>query len=250
MPLEPRDPALASIVAATVHVANGSGVVIHPPGGVPVIATAAHLVKESEAQRVWKGGVTESCHVVGWDEDLDVAVLTTDAMPPIAPPLQVARPDQDLAPGDAIWVSGFPSGWKDWTPVIVPGTVAGVGEDCWLTLDGTWGHSGGPVCRIVDGVALVSAILRGRAGPVHQSLVAIRGVLKKSGPLLENFRELVAEMERRGTDAAEVSLLRFLISNERANTKTGERILDLLEQHFRTGFVRVASGSDLRRKLP
>ena len=179
---EPRDPALATLARATVRVGTGSGVVISGPS-VPLIATAEHVLEGDEPATVQKGSIFGEACVVRRDADLDVALLT----PPrelealtSSVALDVADGDEVARPGDAIWGAGFPDGLRGANPVLVPGAVASVGEQSWANLDGTWGNSGGPICRIVDGKPVVVGVLLGRAGLPRDELGELIGDLQPS----------------------------------------------------------------------
>ncbi|HZL18535.1 MAG TPA: serine protease [Polyangia bacterium] len=135
MTTEPRDPALAALARATVHVGTGSGVVIWPPNSALLIATAAHVVRTGEVHLVRKGAVFDGRPVIAHDEQLDLALLTAPTALEAAA-LEITDETTDALPGDGIWAAGFPQGWDGPEPVVVPGTIAASATRAGSTLTG------------------------------------------------------------------------------------------------------------------
>jgi hypothetical protein len=249
MPIEPRDPALVALFRATVRLqtksGSGSGVVIRGPSG-PLVATAAHIFNRDEQPIIRKSGLLAEGSVVGRDPERDVALLMAPSeLGQVA--LELADDEDPARPGDAIWGAGFPAGLEGTDPALVPGVVATVGEKNWANLDGTWGNSGGPICAIRETGPKVVGILLGRAGDVNRTLQSFRSMVEFATQKIVEFGPLFEQVATAsGTDPA---LPRVLMSGQRLSLDTSRRVLELLEEHFRTGFLRFAPVVDLRRLL-
>lgn len=266
MEREPRDPALANIVRATVRVNEGSGVVIRN-GMAILIATAAHVVRDRETQQVGTSPASNECHLLNSDVDMDTALLT-------APPQfeSVALPMADgcveALPGDQIWGAGYPRGWNGSHALIAAGTVAGLGDQNWLNLDGTWGGSGGPVCRVLGEQAFVAGILLGNAssasGDLRLSVTHFDEAVAAADAWVEHFEGRSAGIERRIAEAGKSNMrseqmkelgtalmfseVALQGSLQAKITSTSQSVLaQLIEDHFRTGFLRFAPVTHLRK---
>lgn len=238
---EPRDPILATIFRATVRVAKGSGVVIRN-GKATLIATAAHVVRGGEMHAVRRGAIFRECSVIARDDDLDVAVLEP---PPELEAAAIAVADEaaEALPGDPICAAGFPRTWVGSEPVIVPGAVAGVGEQSWLNLDGTWGNSGGPICRVVHDQPMVVGILLGNASEASNALDQFDKQTKVIGDRLAAFAESMA------ATTPELQWMRGQMGLMASHMSMAQAVGALVRQHFRTGFVNFAPVADLRKLL-
>lgn len=266
MTTEPRDPALAALARATVRVGTGSGVVIRG-ASVPLIATAAHVLEGDDLPIVRKGSIFGEASVVGRDPDLDVALLTGPReLEALA--LMLASDKEAARPGDQIWGAGFPGGLEGTDPALVPGAIASVGEQSWANLDGTWGNSGGPICRVVDGSALVVGVLLGNASEANELLLrwsqkvaeASEDSARRAAEAKAAIAGLLADIETvcaRGVERSEVHLLMELVGQLFVDQSVSLKIQDqvngftasLIEQHFRAGFLRFAPVADLRKVL-
>jgi Trypsin-like peptidase domain len=234
MPKQPRHRGWAAVVRATVRVGSGSGVVIRS-GSAAVIATAQHVVEDNREHRIrWPEGFADRTVVVR-DESNDLAIL---ASPPELEDfaISVVDADHESEIGDDVCASGFPSGWDETHPVLARGVVAGLGSENWVNLDGTWGNSGGPLCRIMNSRPFVVGILLGRAGDVNEKLADLRKGLEQSRGALQAPKAHLA-----GVNPEWQGLLGVL--------NIAKEISELMEDHFRTGFLRFAAASDLRKLL-
>jgi len=267
MTTDPRDPALAALARATVRVGTGSGVVIRG-ASVPLIATAAHVLNGDELPIVRKGGIFGEASVVSRDRDLDVALLTPPReLEPLA--LKLANEEEGARPGDQIWGAGFPGGLEGTDPVLLPGAIASIGKQNWANLDGTWGNSGGPICRIVDGGAIVVGVLIGNESEPNELLLqwsrkvaeASKDSARRAADAKAATAGLLADIEaacaRGGVERSEVHLLMELVCQILVDQSVSLKIQDqvngfttsLIEQHFRAGFLRFAPVADLRKLL-
>jgi hypothetical protein len=241
MPNEPRVPGLAALFRATVRVADGSGVLIRN-GKTRLVATAAHVVRDGEIHMVRNGIVFGECPVVARDDKLDVALLTPPtALEALA--LDVAEDQAEALPGDPIWAAGFPRGWNGSDPVIVPGTVAGIGEESWLNLDGTWGNSGGPICRLVEGQPMVAGILQGNASEASRGL----DVFEKLAKGMSDHLDAVSDSMYGSTP--DLKFMRGAIGLFASHMSMSEMLGSLVRNHYRTGFVKFTPVGDLRKLL-
>lgn len=155
MSREPRDQALAAMLRATVRVGDASGVVgsgvVIRNGNATLVATAHHVVEGDGPHCIWWRDGFVGATVLAFDEAADVAVL---AAPPQVDDIAVtlANTENEAAIGDDVWATGFPGGWQGADPVLARGVVAGFGpRENWIDIDGTWGNSGGPISRVIDG---------------------------------------------------------------------------------------------------
>jgi hypothetical protein len=220
---------------ATVRVGNGSGVVIRN-GSNTLIATAQHVVEGDGPHRIrWPEGFADET-VLKADKAADVAVLAA------LPKLDTLALDMDLSPpqvGDNVTAAGFPDGWNESHAIVARGVIAGTGTENWVNLDGTWGHSGRPLCRFVGAKPVVVGILLGRAGAVNQTLAGLQKRLDEQraiaerGPLSGIFDDAI-DLDLQGIAGA------LWIAKQTA---------DLMEAHFRTGFLRFAAAADVRQLL-
>ena len=263
MEREPRDPSVAAMARATVRVADASGVVFRN-GRNYLIATAAHVVKDADAQSVRKGALFGDGQVISRNEHLNLALI----VPPLAfeaVAIDLVEPSEDALPGDSIWGCGFPRGWSGTHPVIAPRTIAGVGEKCWVSIDGSWGASGGPLCRLWEGRPRVIGILLGNASHASEALntwintfaqhaaesrVAIERFRKR--PALPTLEELIEPLEPDGLEEAMMGPSSPEIQRQladHANAMAGMALARLIEEHFRTGFLRFAPVADVRKLL-
>jgi S1-C subfamily serine protease len=239
---EPRDPRLTAIFRATVRVADGSGVVIRN-GKTVLVATAAHVVRDSEAHMVWKGTVFGDCPVIARDDNLDIAVLTSPVkLEEVA--LDVADEQADTLPGDPVWAAGFPQGWNGSDPVIVSGTVAGIGKENWLNLDGTWGNSGGPICRLLEDRPIVAGIVQGNASEASRGLDLFDQLTKG---MSERLAAVSDSMEAPST--SDLKFMRGTMGLLASHMKVSEMLGSLVRNHYRTGFVKFGPVADLRKLL-
>jgi hypothetical protein len=224
------------MMKATVRVGSGSGVVIRN-GANTLIATAAHVVKGDGPHLIkWPGGFDEQ-GVLARDDKADVAVL---AAPPKLEAFALDVDDIEAEVGDSVTAAGFPDGWNELHPVLARGVIAGYGEENWVNLDGTWGHSGGPLCLIVSGARpLVVGILLGRAGAVNRQL--------------EHLRKYFT---RQHEAALEHPVIMHVVgwvdtALQTIDGVTGflKEMTSLMDDHFRTGFLRFASATDVLKLL-
>lgn len=247
MTTEPRDPALAALAGATVRVGKGSGVVIWPPNSALLIATAAHVVRTGETHMVRKGSVFEDRPVIARDEDLDVALLTAPSGLEKAA-IEVADETTGALPGDGVWAAGFPRGWSGPDPVLARGTIAGLGDENWINVDGTWGNSGGPIVRVIGGASVVVGILLAKAGQANRDLESLRKDVRAFDSDLEVE---IAKKTKQPGSLSDPKVIQFLDAAKTASlhARSSDRILGLLDDHFRTGFLRFAPVADLRKLL-
>jgi hypothetical protein len=162
------------------------------------------------------------------DGEADVAVLAD--LPEIpGGSLRVAEADV-LAVGDDIWLAGFPTGWKGNVPIVVRGTVAGVGEETWINADGTWGNSGGPVVVLSGSGPVVVGLVLGPAGQVHADLADAKQEIKVTTDLIQ-----------RANDPGNSGHRLFAPELGLATAMT-----DFVERHFRTGYLRIADAGGIR----
>jgi hypothetical protein len=250
MSRDPRDPALDAMLGATVRVAEGSGVVIRN-GGVTLIATANHVVRDGTTRHVRCGELSADCSVVTKHEESDLALLT-------APPtfdevaLEIAGDSAFARVGDAVWASGFPRGWRGDRPLLARGAIAGFGDENWVNLDGTWGQSGGPLCRIAAGVPLVVGILLGNASDSSDELIKSREAFQRGRRMSEEMigkaDELLAtRMQEPGGLFAGIQRLAALLFSQ--TVMAGGMVTELIDEHFRTGFLRFADASEIGKLL-
>lgn len=251
MTMEPRDPSLAALARATVRVADGSGVVIRN-GSSALVATAAHVVRGADVATIRRGQTFGDGAVIARDEAMDVALLT--------PPRDLETPALDLADeesagrsGDPVWAAGFPRGWKGPGPLVAQGTVAGIGDESWVNLDGTWGQSGGPLCRLSGGSALVVGLLLGAGGDPSQRFEEFEDIMKEAREFGLRFYDLSEQLQQGTADDAVENASRDAVALQLATASLSFRYatlnLELLRDHFRTGFLRFAPVAVLRNLL-
>jgi hypothetical protein len=257
MSREPRDPALRRMLSATVRVNDGSGVVVRSGSNV-VIATANHVVKPSELARVWHDTDFSEVTVLAKSVSDDLAVL---GCPAILEPgaLDLAEGDSEAVVGDSIWAGGFPRGWSGTQPVLARGTVAGMGQENWVNLDGTWGNSGGPLCRALeDGSSPLIGVLLGNASEPHEALRMLNESYAEAQadmqPKLKPARRVIAKPSLFSRIwVGPIDVISDIFDMHRQSLVLGYRegriVLRLLEEHFRTGFLRFAAARDLRKLL-
>jgi len=235
MTREPRSRVWAAIARATVRVGNGSGVVIRSRSHT-LIATAAHVVEGDGPHRIWWPGDFTEQPVVQRDSDADVAIL---AAPPKldAAAIDVADPEPEV--GEDVSAAGFPGGWEGLHPVLAHGVIAGLGKQNWVNLDGTWGNSGGPLCRTVNATPSVVGLLLGRAGDVNRQL--------------ENLRKYFKAQHEAALEHPFISQIVTWVDPalQTLDGVTGflKQMADLMDDHFRTGFLRFAPASEVRKLL-
>jgi hypothetical protein len=244
---EPRDPALAAMWRATLRVGDGSGVLV-TSGKTAVLATANHVVEGDGPHRIrWPGGFTDAT-VLTRNKSRDLAVLAAPrALEGDA--LALPEPEEDAVTGDDVWASGFPGGWNGEEPVLARGAIVGVGDQNWVNLDGTWGNSGGPLCRPSTEGAIVIGILLGNASDPSARLRDYRR-------LFEQHREMektVKEPRDNPSAPPEIQVLRDLwgatFRLAKHDVEIGLAVSDLIAEHFRTGFLLFTPASDLRKLL-
>jgi hypothetical protein len=131
--------------------------------------------------------------------------------------------------------------------VLVRGAVAGIEAESWANVDGSWGNSGGPICRVVDGRPIVSGIVLGRGGETNEDLDDLRR--RASGVLgeLEQLGELIRADIESARDAD--PRLASDVGWEAFQVRGMVEIATLLDQHFRTGFLRYADAVAIRKLL-
>jgi hypothetical protein len=252
MALELRNVSWDAVMKATVRVGKGSGVVIRS-GAHALIATAEHVVEgESEQLIRWPGGFDEQA-VLARDSKTDVAVL---AAPTKLDGVALAVEDIGPEPGDEVIAAGFPDGWDQTHPVLARGVIAGFGTENWVNLDGTWGNSGGPLCFLVGVRPRVVGILLGRAGAASRELDELRKTNQRFLAQLEADREKVLSHERNAIAAAAggamtPAAIQWLDRAQTASLQATsvDRLLGLLDDHFRTGFLRFARASEILQLL-
>lgn len=240
----PRNPAIASFLDAVVRVEGASGVLI-ANGETRLIVTAWHVVKERpENVRVRHRGSVFNTTVLQQSRDTDLAILADD---PKLKAQALALPTEDslLAVGDAIHVAGFPAGWASERALLSGGTIAGQQDQLWLNADTTWGHSGGPACFVEDEAPLLAGIVLGPAGPLRSDLQSLVTNLTSTA------RQLGEDVGSGGGGFA-VGTARGTVTLGMIAELTG-RSLEALAKfgaaHFRTGYTRAASVSDIRQLL-
>ncbi|MBO7721949.1 MAG: trypsin-like peptidase domain-containing protein [Kiritimatiellae bacterium] len=132
------------------QVVSGSGVVISEDGEV---LTNHHVVdKATEIRCLLSGGRTHTARVVGFDKDMDVALLKLDC-PSNSPPFKAARlSDKAVKTGDVVLAMGAPWGLaRSVTMGIISCTdryLEGAGQyTLWYQTDAAIspGNSGGPL---------------------------------------------------------------------------------------------------------
>ena len=228
-----------ALFCATVRVRDGAGVVVKS-GRTSVIVTAYHVVSVGDPNRVWAGSTFSDCTVLAHDEKLDLAILTS--------PPELEKFGLEIAPsnaplGEQIWASAFPSGWDGHDPILARGTVAGFGQtENWATIDGSWGLSGGPMCSIVDDRVLVAGVMLGRAGDTSARLAVNRRVLDSSRATI---RALQTKADSLPPTNVTTQMLQLAIKTMEVQVRMFEETAHLLEEHFRTGFVRFASAKEM-----
>jgi hypothetical protein len=266
MATDPRDSALLEVFRATVRVANGSGVVIWPSNSPLLIATAAHVVRTGENHLVRRGAVFDECPVITRDDRLDLALLRApQGLEKVA--IEVADETTDALPGDPIWTAGFPRGWDGPDPVVAAGTIASLGLECWVNVDGSWGDSGGPLCRALNGRAVLVGNLLGNTKGVSKALedwvrmfgedagaarLALEGLRERHSAL---SKEAVAEMTKPlkidallgKLDPSSPTVQIKLLTLMHAHGSTA--LARLIEDHFRTGFLRFGPVAGIRKLL-
>jgi len=284
-PTEPKHSALRALVAATVRVGQGSGVLVRRARS-EVVVTAAHVLRDDGPARVWSNGRFFDLNVLHSDADLDLAVLEA---PHRLAGAALRVPGERIAVGEDLWATGFPRGWPaDDGPVLCRGTVAGIARENWINLDATWGNSGGPLASLASGRPMLVGVTLGQAGDTHQELEDMRRTLKQSQDQLADLERRTSELLRRLEEqkrqdaslAADIAARRKLPKGVRQDAKTllqrsaagreedrhkmdrlkldvgmettlyelGQDLVNRIAQHFRTGFVRFA-GVDAIRKI-
>ena len=264
----PKNQHLATAVSATLRVNNGAGVVLAAgQGRTRVIVTAYHVVKDRAPDVIlnYRGREIPTT-VIYTDESRDVALvsmpgdLETDSIP-------LYQSTDGVALGDEVWIVGYPTGWTGTVPVVGSGRLAAVGPECWVNADSTWGNSGGPVVVLTPHGPHVVGIVLGRAGETHaeakilqakfleaelrltKETEAFAGRVAKardklsSGwkwPIIWQFRQLLSlliDMFGFATSSSlEVGAYAF---------KAAGRLSESVDQHFRTGYVRMATADDI-----
>lgn len=237
---------------ATVRVGNGSGVVLRN-GANALIATAEHVVEGDGKHLIrWPDGFDEQA-VLARNTKADVAVL---AAPRKLDEVALDVEDIGPEPGDEVIAAGFPDGWDQAHPVLARGVIAGFGAENWVNLDGTWGNSGGPLCFLVGVRPRVVGILLGRAGAASRELDELRKINNRFLTELEANRETVLSHERNAIAAAGGGVMNPAAIQwlDRARTASlqataTDRMLGLLDDHFRTGFLRFARAPEVLELL-
>lgn len=264
----PKNQHLAAAVSATLRVNSGAGVVLAGgPGCTRVIVTAYHVVKDRAPDVIlnYRGREIPTT-VVYEDERRDVALvsmpadLEMDSIP-------LYHSTDGVALGDEVWIVGYPTGWTGTVPVVGNGRLAAVGPECWVNADSTWGNSGGPVVVLTPYGPHVVGIVLGRAGETHAEAKTLhtkfldaeqrlseemdafaRRVAEardklSSGwkwPIVWQFRQLISSLINMfgvaTTSSLEVGVYAF---------KAAGRLSESVDQHFRTGYVRMATFDDI-----
>jgi hypothetical protein len=192
-------------------------------------------------------------------------------------------------PGEEVWTCGHPRGWTSAeAPVLCRGIVAGIAEERWANLEASWGNSGGGLVLVeACGAAVLGGVALGKAGDSHSTLEELRGELKLTAPLEtlveEKMKYAASELDalartveegreqpraavvRKGNPALQESLrtleqglpvwlrevdrLRTKSQIEKTQSETLTTVLDFIDQHFRTGFVRFAGATAIRKLL-
>lgn len=244
-PTLPRDETLQQLLGATVRVGGATGVAILN-GDVRVIVTAWHVVqKEPSRVVIRRGKFSHVTAVLGHDDIFDIAVMGDDPRLD-ATPLQLLSSESPSAPGDFVHLAGFPAGWHGDLPLLSSGTVAGVDGELWINADATWGHSGGPIGTVIDGVPAVAGIVLGGAGKLRSDLDQL-------------VSSLTASSRRLGTAANADGSGGFGVGTAAGAVTFGDvadtmsKALVALAQfsaaHFRTGYTRAASADQIRKLL-
>jgi hypothetical protein len=216
---------------------------------------------------VRRGTVFDERPVIARDEHLDLALLTAPAgLEGTA--VEIAEGKTDALPGDGIWAAGFPRGWDGPDPVVVPGTIAGLSDESWVNVDGIWGDSGGPLCRLLDGQkAVLAGIMLGNTKGVSK---ALKDWGKLFGETAGDSR-LALEQLRTGNPALAKQTMAELRAPLKLETTAGRldpssapahirlvammgalgnsALAGLIEDHFRPGFLRFAPVSGIRKLL-
>ena len=141
---------LASVVTVETYESQGSGLVVDAAGHV---LTNAHVLDGQKSCTIYRGAETATGRAVLVDEDLDLAVLSTDLAAPA--PCDFAD-TEDLAVGMDVFVAGSPEGLPE---TVTRGILSVVGQPyygmAYLQTDApvTYGNSGGPLCG-ADGKVL------------------------------------------------------------------------------------------------
>jgi hypothetical protein len=285
-------PALESLMSATVRVGGGTGVLV-ANGQSTVVVTANHAATsdvDGGRVRVWTPDGMTDCSVYERDEASDLAILEA---PREADRRGLVVLDRELLPGEEVWTSGYPRGWKGTeAPALCRGIVAGVGEEHWANLEASWGNSGGALMRVEGDGAMLGGLALGRAGDADGALDSFRGMLsrvldKQSAQQknVEEVKEKIASIQKRqlalragvrnliddkglkgpkaaqilaDLDEAEAEYLDWRIRFEGVDTRVlmnqvqfeaFSLTAEFIEMHFRTGFVRFAGATAIRKLL-
>lgn len=154
-----NDVARPSVKITQVVGGSGSGVVIYQDKERALIITAAHVVRGESPLVVTRGDQAAAALVVRYDEDLDLAIIST---PPIwGAVAYLARDRFSVGWGARIVAFGHPLGEHE--GVLTDGRVTSVNDDGHLRYSAPtfFGNSGGGVFMMIEGRwALVSIAQR------------------------------------------------------------------------------------------
>lgn len=194
-----------------------------------VIVTAEHVVKGNDTVRVvWSGGA-RSVSVYRTNADLDVALVEAPReLDDVGLPIE-ARPEV----GESGWLLGFGNGWDGQAPLVSRAMAAGVKPSgAWLDGTASWGHSGGPFVVMREDQPTVVGFVRGNMSQVHDRLKQMReqnvnviGRLQQQSVIQPGRQDIFVIMRAHIVGAMAGVLGRV--------TET----LDVIEQHYRAGFL-------------
>jgi S1-C subfamily serine protease len=229
------------LLGACVRVGGGTGFLIER-GEVRIILTAEHVVRDQSSVPVrWRGGIT-TLRVLHADRDRDLAVV--EDAPGLSTVKALTISEHVAHVGQDVAFAGYPSGWAELTPVFQRGTIAATADQLWLDGSANRGNSGGPVVTWEDPSDLrVIGVVLGRAGSVSAALRDFGARANQIKQWAANFQSghLVGSDEGVWVDPAG-SALRLAAAGMVDLAK-------LLDEHFRTGLVRLAGVEAIRHAL-
>lgn len=254
-------PSVEALIAATVRVNGGTGFLLRTPTGARVVVTARHVVGSGEAQIVHPER-SYTAAIYASSED-DLAVLPDHDQIPAVIGLEItsAMPP----PGSNLVIAGFPDGWKAQTPLLGSAILAGAAEgQVWIQADGTWGHSGGPV---IDSLGRVVGMVLRRAGVSStdlgefrrvasemQARIAAARIAHKSNEemlhllKLQSSKSALAQVSS-GVSEGMLGMTDAMHSLGDVVAAFVEMTSSLIDQHFRTGYLQIATADQVESLL-